>query len=97
MLRDCGDAVPALGCHLFTLQPKWELKKTGRQFLWFLGFSYQFWDLSRSIIKLPRILGFLKTLGIRIKIVSALTRLEAVLNMASGLQGDSSPIFWELP
>lgn len=55
----------------------------------FWSFDYQFEDLTRSIIWLPRTLGFLETLGFRTKIVSTLTSLEAVLNVASDLQGDS--------
>lgn len=42
--------------------------------------------------RLPRILGFLKTLGLGTKIVSALTSLEGVLKVASGLQGDPENI-----
>lgn len=38
MLRGCKDAVSAFGCHLFTLWPQEELKKTRRQFLVFLEF-----------------------------------------------------------
>lgn len=60
------------------------------------NFSYQFGDLSRSIIRLPTVLGFLETLGFRTKTVSALTSQEAVLNVASGLQGDTLAIFGEL-
>ena len=59
------------------------------------SYGDQFGDLSRSIIRLPTVLGFLETLGFKTKTVSALTSLEAVLIVASGLQGDTLAAFGE--
>lgn len=60
-----------------------------------LSFGYQFWDLSRSIIRLPTVLDFLETLGFRTKTASALTSLEAALHVASDLQGDTLTVLGE--
>lgn len=92
MLRECGDVVSTLGCCLgsATLMGA----KDGDVVSCILGVSVTDFVTKRgALLGDPECLVFL---GVRTKVVGTFTSLEAVLRLASGLQGASRMVSWEL-
>lgn len=92
MLRECGDAVSALGCCLGSAALMGA--KDGDVVSCILGVSVtDFVTKQGALLGDPECLVFL---GVRTKVVGAFTSLEAALCLASGLQGASCTVSWEL-